>query len=89
MDHHGMMHGYSGYPNMMSPDFKKQYEENYKKHNQFLDETKELRKELHALKFEYHEALRSSPESSEDLNIMREKMSDLQQKIYEKGQKNK
>ena len=54
----GMMGGY-GYgmePQMMSPEVEKQYEKYNEKFNKFLDETKTLRKELHSLKFEYHEA---------------------------------
>ena len=54
--------------------------------NWFLDETKELRWELHSLKFEYHEALRSTPEPNEKLDKMRIEMFDPHQKIYNKNQ---
>ena len=99
MGHHEMMHGYSGYPNKMggygynagrqaiNPEAEKQYKEYHEKTNRFFDETKELRKELHSLKFDYHEALRSTPEPSEKLDKMRREMFDLHQKIYNKSLK--
>lgn len=85
----GMMGGY-GYgvgPQMMNPEAEKQYKEYNEKNNRFLDETKELRKELHLLKFEYQEALRSTPGPSDKLDKMRREMFDLEQKIYNKRQK--
>ena len=97
MGNHGKMHGYSGDPNMMggygygtgthaiNPEAEKQYKEYNEKSNQFLDETKGLRKELHSLKFEYHEALRSTPEPNEKLDEMRRKMFDLHLKIHNKS----
>ena len=97
MGHHEMMHGYSGYPNKMggygynagrqaiNPEAEKQYKEYHEKTNRFFDETKGLRKELHSLKFDYHEALRSTPEPSEKLDKMRREMFDLHQKIYNKS----
>jgi len=78
-------YGYGIDPRMMSPETEKLYKENIKKNNRFLDETKELRKKLHTLKFEYQEALRSTPEPNEKLNKMRSEMFDLQQKIYNKS----
>jgi hypothetical protein len=86
---HGMMGGY-GYgvgPQMMNPEAEKQYKEYNEKNNRFLDDTKELRKELHSLKFEYHEALRSTPEPNDKLDKMRREMFDLQLKISNKRQK--
>ena len=80
-------YGYGMGGQMMSPEAEKQYKEYNKKTNQFLDETKELRKELHSLKFNYHEALRSTQEPSEKLDKMRREMFDLHQKIYNKGLK--
>jgi hypothetical protein len=83
----GMMGGY-GYgtgSQMMSPEAEKQYKEYHKKTNRFLDETRELRKDLNSLKFEYHEALRSTPEPNEKLDKMRREMFDLHLKIYNKS----
>ena len=85
----GMMGGY-GYgrgSQMMSPETEKQYKEYNEKTNQFLDETRELRKDLHSLKFEYHEALRSTTGPSEKLDKMRREMFDLHLKINNKSQK--
>jgi hypothetical protein len=80
-------YGYGTGPQTMTPEIEKQYKEYNEKSNQFLDETKSLRKELHALKFEYGEALRSTPEPSEKLDKMRREMFDLHQKIYNKSLK--
>lgn len=78
-------YGYGTEPQMMTPETEKQYEEYNEKTNQSLDETKKLRKELHSLKFEYQETLRSTPEPSEKLDKMRREMLDLHQKIYNKS----
>ena len=80
-------YGYGKGPQMMNPETEKQYKEYNKKTNQFLDETQKFRKELHSLKFDYHEALRSTPEPNEKLDKMRREMFDLQQKIYNKSLK--
>ena len=80
-------YGYGAGQQMMSPEAEKQYKEYNEKSNRFLDETRDLRKELHSLKFEYHEALRSTPEPNEKLDKMRREMFDLHQKIYNKSQK--
>jgi len=82
-------YGYGAGQQMMSPEAEKQYKEYNEKSNRFLDETRDLRKELHSLKFEYHEALRSTPEPNEKLDKMRREMFDLHQKIYNKSQKTK
>jgi hypothetical protein len=85
----GMMgsygYGYGAGSKMMTPEIEKQYKEYSEKNNRFLDETKSLRKELHSLKFEYSEALRSTPEPNEKLDKMRKEMFDLHQKIYNKS----
>jgi hypothetical protein len=85
----GMMggYGYGSGSQMMSPETEKQYKEYNEKTNQFLDETRELRKDLHSLKFEYHEALRSTTGPSEKLDKMRREMFDLHLKINNKSQK--
>ncbi len=80
-------YGYGTGPQMMNPEAEKQYKEYNEKINQFLDETKELRKELHSLKFDYHEALRSTPEPNDKLDKMRRDMFDLHQKIHNKSLK--
>ncbi len=88
MGGYGMMphmmdgYGYGQGRRMMDPETEKQHKEMVEKNNRFLDETSELRKKLHTLKFEYHEALRSTPEPDEKLDEMRREMFDLQQKIY-------
>ncbi len=93
--HQSMMGGYGMMPNMMGgyghdrrmmdPESEKQYKELVEKNNRFLDETRELRKKLHTLKFEYHEALRSTPEPDEKLDEMKREMFDLQLKINNKS----
>lgn len=80
-------YGYGARPQAMTPEVEKQYKEYNEKTNRFLDETKGLRKELHSLKFEYHEALRITPEPNEKLDKMRREMFDLHQKIYNKSLK--
>lgn len=50
----------------------------------FLNETKDLRKELHNMKFEYFEAVRNPDTKPEDVEKLEKDMKELQKKIYEK-----
>jgi hypothetical protein len=85
---HGMMQGYGMGPGMMGgygPGEEQPgsgVSENFKK---FLDETKEFRKELHILKFEYGEMLRNPDSTMKKKMDMEKEMFELQQKIQEKA----
>ena len=76
---YGMGPGMRGY----SPQ---QYEKQYKENQQFLNETKELRKKLHTLQFDYAEALRNPNTKREDLEKMNGEMESIWKQIYEKRQ---
>jgi len=51
-----------------------------------MDDTREIRRRLHDMKFEYGEAMRNPKTTIGDLQRMREKMNSLQQKIMQKMQ---
>jgi|Deesub1362B_J571_1020462.scaffolds.fasta_scaffold00139_9 hypothetical protein len=53
----------------------------------FLDETRELRKQLHDKRFEYFEALRDPNIKPETITKLEKELSELQQKLYEKAPK--
>ena len=84
MGHHEMKHGYSGYPNMMGYYSPEQYEKNFKAHQNFLHETHDLRKKLHALKFDFAEAQRNPDTKREYLEKINDEMESLWKQIYEK-----
>jgi hypothetical protein len=76
----GMMGGYGfcpgpGVGRFVSPD----------EFGTFLDDTKELRREMHNLRFEYGEMLRNPESSAEERKNLEKKMLELQQKIQEKA----
>jgi hypothetical protein len=82
----GMMGGY-GYgmgPGMMGYFPPAQNEQNFKENQKFFNETRELRKKLHDLKFEYNEALRNPDTTQKDLEKMNEEMAGIWKQIYEK-----
>jgi hypothetical protein len=61
-----------------------QYEKQFKEQQSFLDETKELRKKLHTLKFDFAEAQRNPDTKPEDLEKMSAEMENIWKQIYEK-----
>ncbi len=79
----GMMRGMMGHMGMMGPGMMKDYwsKPEVKK---FLDETTDLRKELHLKKFEYMEALRNPDTSKETLTKLRQDMKKLKIQLFEK-----
>ena len=82
----GMMGGYGHgmEPCMMGYYTPEQYEKHYRENQTFLDATKELRKKLHTLKFDYAEARRNPATKREDLEKMNAEMENLWKQIYEK-----
>jgi peptidoglycan hydrolase CwlO-like protein len=74
----GMMGGYGMGPGMWGYGYQQ------KAFQKFLDETKDLRKELHNLKFEYFEAVRNPDSKAEDIDKLEKEMKELQKKIFEK-----
>jgi len=54
-------------------------------HTQFLEDTKELRRNLYNLRFEYGEKARNPETTIGELQKMEEQMSDLQKQIREKA----
>ena len=65
--HPGMMRGYGMGPGMRGYYSPEQYEKQFKEHQDFLDETRELRKKLHTLKFDFAEARRNPDAKRDDL----------------------
>ncbi len=53
--------------------------------SKFLEETKDLRKQLNDKRFEYFEALRNPETKPETITKLQKEIWDLQQKIYEKA----
>jgi peptidoglycan hydrolase CwlO-like protein len=84
MGHHQMMHGYTGYPGMMGHYSPEHYEKQYKEHQEFLNETKDLRKKLHTLKFDFAEAQRDPNTKRGDLEKLNNEMERTWKQIYEK-----
>ena len=81
------MMGNSGYgmgPNMMGYYSPEQYEKQFKEHQEFLNETKELRKKMHTLKFDFAEAQRNPATKREDFEKMNTEMENIWKQIYEK-----
>jgi hypothetical protein len=75
---YGKCSGYGaapGQPGYMPPE----------KYQKFLDATKELRKKLNDLQFEYSEMVRNPKTTMEDRNKVEKEIFDLQQKIREKA----
>jgi len=68
----GMM-GYGMGPGMMGLD-KDEFE-------QFLEKTKDLRKEMHMKKFDYFEALRNPEKNKDQIDKIRSEMRDIRKKI--------
>ncbi len=58
--------------------------EQYRK---FMDETRDLRKKLHDLRFDYREMARDPKADQEKLAKMEKEMDDLQRQIWEKAEK--
>jgi len=77
----GMMGGCGMGPGMWGYGYQQ------KAFQKFLDDTKDLRKELHNLKFEYFEAARNPDSKPEDIDKLEKEMNELQKKIYEKIRK--
>jgi hypothetical protein len=77
-------HGFSGHPGMMGFHSLEQYEEHFKEHQKFLDETHDLRKKLHALKFDFAEAQRNPDTRRENLEKINGEMENFWKQIYEK-----
>ena len=78
----GMMGGFGMGPGMMGwntgPD-RSGYDQ------KFLNETRELRKELNDKRFEYFEALRNPESKPDKIAKLEKEISELQQKLYEKS----
>lgn len=51
----------------------------------FLDDTVDLRREVHAKMFDYREALRNEDSKDEDIEKLETEISDLQEKIQDKA----
>jgi hypothetical protein len=94
---YGMGHGMrGGYGYGMGPGMMGGYGMGYgmmggcihdEERQKFLDETVDLRRELHNKKFDYFEALRKSDTKPEAISKLKEEIRELQKKIYEKARK--
>lgn len=63
-----------------------QSEESLKNYQQFLDTTKDLRKNMHELRFEYAEAYRNPKTDRETLAKLEDQINNLGRKIHEARQ---
>ncbi|RMG74064.1 MAG: hypothetical protein D6710_02130 [Nitrospirae bacterium] len=70
--------GYGMGPGMMGYGYSKDYQK-------FLDETRDLRKQLNEKRFEYFEALRNPDTKPETIEKLQKEIFKLQKKIYEKS----
>ncbi|UCE79185.1 MAG: hypothetical protein JSV13_00665 [Nitrospiraceae bacterium] len=77
-------YGYGGH--MMSPGYGgHMYGERGGYDQKFLDETADLRKELHSKKFEYFEAVRNPETGNSTITKLEKEIREIQEKIYEKS----
>lgn len=81
----GMMgnYGYGMGPGMMGYYSPEQYEKHFKEHQKFLNDTHDLRKKLHTLKFDFVEAQRNPDTKRKDLEKMNAEMENIWKQIYE------
>ncbi len=82
---HGMMSSGMGHGMMGSCMGKGMMGYNAESYQKFLDETADLRKELHSKKFEYFEALRNPETKPEAITKLEKKIQELKTSIYEKS----
>ncbi len=75
---YGQGYGKQGY----DTESYKKYQEDYQR---FMEETSDLRKQMHNKKFEYFEAIRNPDTKRETVMNLEKEMRDLQWKIYEKS----
>ena len=82
--HMGGMMGYGkGYGKQgYDAESYKKYQEDYQR---FMEETADLRKQMHNKKFEYSEAIRNPDTKRETVMNLEKEIRDLQWKIYEKS----
>lgn len=96
---YGMMHGYGMGPGMMG-DYGMGYgmmggqglcqgpmhmfEYGSDQYNAFMNETRETRKQIHDMRFEYGEMMRDPQTTVKDLKQMQKKMYELQQELMNK-----
>jgi hypothetical protein len=82
--HPGMMRGYGMGPGMGGYYSPEQYDKQFKEHQDFLDETRELRKKLYTLKFDFAEAQRNPDTKRDDLKKINAEMETIFKQIHEK-----
>ncbi len=80
----GMMGGGGMMPMMGNPSQTANYLKNYEKFQKFFNETRNLRKKLNDLQFEYGEARWNPDTTLGELQHMRVRLNKLRQKIYAK-----
>lgn len=78
MGNHQMMRGYGWGPNSSRFNSPEQFDK-------FLNDTKDLRKKLHDMKFEYMEKMRDPQTTVGDLKKMQQEMYSLRKQIQEKA----
>jgi Spy/CpxP family protein refolding chaperone len=81
------MMGHMGHRGHMGPGWGYGYmgKEHGQKYAKFLDETRDLRRQLHMKGFEYMEALRQPEANQEALSKLREEMKELSSSIHDKA----
>ncbi len=85
----GMMGGYGMgcgmYPGMMGYGSQEDYKKYKEKQKKFLKETKELRRKLHSIKFDFNEEARNPEANREKLQKMGKEIYELYEKIRRKA----
>ncbi|HER62420.1 MAG TPA: hypothetical protein ENO11_00375 [Desulfobacteraceae bacterium] len=90
MGHHGMMGGYGMGPGMMGEHGWWKDRDQFsspEQYEKFLDETKDLRKKLHDLRFEYGEMMHDPKTTVGEMKKMQQDMYELQEQIQQKAGK--
>lgn len=80
---YGMGFGYGGH--MMGYGHMGPMMGGYGYDQKFLDETRELRKQLHEKMFEYQEAIRDPKTTPETVTALEKEIYELKEKIYDKS----
>jgi hypothetical protein len=77
--------GYGMYPGMMGYGSQEDYKKYKDRQEKFLEETKELRRKLHSMKFDFSEEAAKPEANREKLQKMEKEMNELYEKIREKA----
>ena len=78
-------YGYGMSPGRMGYGYQEDFKKYQEKQEKFLEETKELRRKLHSMKFDFSEEARDPEANREKLQEMEKEMYELHEKIRAKA----